>query len=559
MLGKLENNAIGRSTDISTKRTKIGEGIYLLYFAVMIGARAAGLYEGMMVYNITLVIGMLLFGCKMIVTKHTIKEYAVAAFFLLIAGIVYLHTGEKGLLVCFTMMLGMKGVSVNKVVKTGFIVAGVIILFKIFTGVFGILPEIYYTQEREGIGMTFRHSLGYAHPNTLHMNVLMLTMLGMYLVTKNLGEDLYCKEPGGALTENDKKHEALLKLVLFSAVALLFNFYIFQFSFSRTGLLTCLVFLFVNMWFFIVKKPRLLEKAICYVSFPAVCFMAIVLPFVVPEKIYDFIDRKLFTTRLSIAKYFWSNNSVSLFGIRLVNPEEWFKGYGLDMAQLYLFLQLGIVAFVVMSALTMWFIYYSLKKGNMQELAVLMGMLCLGIWEPLLYNLGFKNFVYVFMGAALYLFMAERFGEEKAVQTSEADGSSLKENMTWSDRVLGTVQITQIKISTIMKALACGILAGVCAMMIFVFATNAPSNYYGSRELGENGYSLYMEPVYFSPVQIEQMEASGDIIVGYVDEVTPMYEFGSEIAASEYRKRALTVAVFTCILASLAFICYNKR
>ena len=530
MLGILNDN---------DKRQKIGEGIYLLYFAVMMGARAAGLYEGMTIYNITLVIGLLLFGCKMLVTKHGIKEYAVAATFLLVAGIVYIHTGEKGLLVCFTMMLGMKGVSTVKVIKTGFLVAGVIILFKIFTGVFGILPEIYYTQDREGVGLTFRHALGYAHPNTLHMNVLMLTMLGMYLVTKSLA-----KERSADMAEHDR--EAIGKLTLFSVCAFLFNLYVFQYSYSRTGLLACIVFLVVNFWFFIVEKPRMLEKVICYISFPVVCFIAIVGPFILPDSVFSKIDQTIFTTRFSIARYFWEYNSISLFGIRLNNPINMYTTYGLDMAQLYLFLQLGIVAFVVISALTMWFIYYSLKMNHMQELAVLMGMLCLGIWEPLLYNLGFKNFVYVFMGAAIYSVIA-------------ADEASAAEDKGLPLKNLGTVWLSNCSLASLLKALAGGLLAGGCAMLLFIVVTNSPSNYYGSRELSESGKSLGMEAVYFSADQITQMEASGDIIVGYVDEVTPMYEFGSEIATSEYRKRAISVALFTTIIVCIIYLAFENR
>ena len=525
MLGILNDN---------DKRQKIGEGIYLLYFAVMMGARAAGLYEGMTIYNITLVIGLLLFGCKMLVTKHGIKEYAVAATFLLVAGIVYIHTGEKGLLVCFTMMLGMKGVSTVKVIKTGFLVAGVIILFKIFTGVFGILPEIYYTQDREGVGLTFRHALGYAHPNTLYMNVLMLTMLGMYLVTKSLA-----KERSADMAEHDR--EAIGKLTLFSVCAFLFNLYVFQYSYSRTGLLACIVFLVVNFWFFIVEKPRMLEKVICYISFPVVCFIAIVGPFILPDSVFSKIDQTIFTTRFSIARYFWEYNSISLFGIRLNNPINMYTTYGLDMAQLYLFLQLGIVAFVVISALTMWFIHYSLKMNHMQELAVLMGMLCLGIWEPLLYNLGFKNFVYVFMGAAVFQFIDQR--------------SEVPEVYNNLDESL----ISGIRISDILKSLSAGVLAGVCAMLIFIALTSSPSNYYGGRELSESGKSLGMEAVYFSAEQIMQMEVNGDIIVGYVDEVTPMYEFGSEIAASEYRKRSISVALFTTIIVCIIYLAFENR
>jgi hypothetical protein len=145
---------------IKKNRSAIGEGIYLLYFAIMIGARAAGLYEGMTVYNISLLLGLFLFALKMVVTKYSLKEYAICAAFLLLSGIVYAKTGEKGLLVCFTMMLGMKGVSVMKVVKTGIIVAGVIVLIRVFTGAFGFVNGIYYPQEREGVGLMFRESLG---------------------------------------------------------------------------------------------------------------------------------------------------------------------------------------------------------------------------------------------------------------------------------------------------------------------------------------------------------------------------------------------------------------
>lgn len=513
---------------IRQNRDAIGEGIYLLYFAVMIGARALGLYEGMLIYNITLVVGMLLFACKMLVTKHTIKEYVVAACFLALAGMVYLHTGEKGLLVCFTMMLGMKRVAVQKVIRTGIIVAGIAIAFKIFTGVFGLASEIYYPQEREGIGMMFRHSLGYAHPNTLHMNVLMLTMLVAYYLSNNLrARD--CKA-GIRFMEKD----SAILLGVWSLALLAFNFYIFRYSGSRTGALTSVVFLVINFWFFMKSKPGFLENFVCYISFPAVCFLAIGLPFLLPEGLFDLIDKKLFTTRLSIARYFWSNNSISLWGIRLVNPDEAYRTYGIDMAQLYLFLQLGIVAFIVMSCLTIWFVYYCLKRRRMQELAVLLGMLCLGIWEPLLYNLGFKNFIYVFMGAAIYEFMAGHEAEEMSFVADR-----------WTRK---------ITIRAVMKSVAFGFLAGIFGMLVFLVVTARPGALYGSRQLDESGRELGMTAYYYTQEEIHDFKASGDIVVGYVDQTTPMYIYDEDIASGEYTKKAMSIAVFTAIFVALLYL-----
>ncbi len=502
------------------KRAKIGEGIYLLYFAVMIGARAAGLYEGMTVYNILLALGLLLFGVKFVVTASSIKEYAGAALLLGVAGVVYLFTGEKGLIVCFSMLLGMKLVSVKKVIVTGIAVSGTLIIGKVLCGVTGLLPEIYYPQERSGVGLMFRHALGYAHPNTLHMNVLMLSMLVMFFVSKYVA----------------KKNVKFL--LIFSILVLAFNLYVFNYSGSRTGILACVVYLVINFWFSMRQRPGLLEKILCYIAYPAVCFICIAGPRILPWSIFELVDQKIFTTRFTIARYFWENNHLSLFGIRLNNPNPRYATYGIDMAQLYLFLQLGLVAFAVISVITMLFVHLSLKKGNMQELAVLMGMLCLGIWEPLLYNLGFKNFIYVFMGALFYGLMGMAKEDETAL-----DGADSR-----------TVRLTRL----MMKAIACGIAAGVAIFFACMLFTTVPGNLYGDRQQDESGKSFDMQEIYLSEEEVSDLRADGAIIVGYKNSSTPMYEYGPQIAKMEYDKRILSAGVWGgVIVAAIYVMCYT--
>ena len=368
-------------------RKKIGTYLYITYFCLMVAARAAGMYEGQMFYNAILVIGMALFVFKIIVTRYTVPEYVIIAFLMAVSVIVYLHTGEKGLIVCFATMLGMKGIDKIRVLKAGTLIAGLCIFFKIFTGVFGLTKDVFYPQVRPGLGMMFRHSLGYVHPNTLHMNVLMLGMMLIYVISVILTK---------------QKKDGLSRLIIASVIVLGFNLYIFVYSGSRTGVLALIVYLTVNLWFYMRRHCGIPEKTVCFAAYPVVCLIAIVMPHVLPDKLFDMIDITVFNTRLSLAKYFWANNSISLWGIRLNNPDPLFKTYGIDMAQLYLFFQLGIVAFVTVSVLTLGYIYFAVKKNLMAELAVLMGMLFAGIWEPFLYNLGFKNFIWVFFGAMLY-------------------------------------------------------------------------------------------------------------------------------------------------------------
>ena len=508
-------------------RDKIGEGLYLLYFAVMVGARALGLYEGMTLYNISLILGLFLFACKILVTRHTVKEYGVMAFLFALSFLVYYFTGEKGLLVCFTMLLGMKGVSVKKTITVGAVTAGTIILGKIVFGVFGVLPEVYYPQERSGAGLMFRHAFGYAHPNTLQMNVLMLTMMVMYLLTKTVMK-----------SDLDRKKK-LSYISLISITALFFNLYIFMYSGSRSGLITCMVFLICNFWLAVRKKIGIFEKIICYAAFPLTCVVSIIFPLVLPENIFEFLNRTVFNSRFMLAKYFWTNNHLSLFGIRLNNPAPNLKTYGIDMAPMYLFLQLGVVAFIVIASLTLWFVYASIKEDKRAELAVLMAMLFIGMWEPFLYNLGYKNFAYVFMGRMLYSCLnkenAKASDEVSKKETGETGGSKVAANY----------------FGRLIKAVTGAVLSGFAAALIFLLATVPPTALYGDRECGEDGVSFGMEAEYLSENEVKELKKNGDIVIGYKDAETPMYKYGEDIATMEYEKKVISVGVWVGILALL--------
>lgn len=508
------------------KRDKIGEGIYLLYFAVMVAARAAGLYEGQLVYNIALVLGLLLFACKIVVTKHSIREYAVMALFLALAGLVYICTGEKGLIVCFTMMLGMKGVSVRKVFGVAAAVSGVIVLLKIFLGSFGFLPEYYFPIERTGVGLMMRHSLGYAHPNTLQMNALILSMVIVYLVSSRRLE----LDSKGRTT----KRESLMAVAFISLLVFGFNLYVHEFSGSRTGVLACLVFLFFNLWMYAAGRVRLFEKILLYLAYPFVSFIAIVLPFVLKGELFEKIDLSVFQTRLSLALGFWSCNSLSLFGIRLNRPSEWPVPYGIDMGQLYLFLQLGIVAFAVISAMTLWFVHNAIKKNMVPELVYFAGMMVIDIWEPLMYNLSFKNYLYVFMGALIF---KSRISEEKN------DYMKRIESLFTGPRGLRVLA----------TGTALGLVAGLVSTFVF-FATNIkPAALYGSREQDVYSQPYIEETMYLTDAEVSELKAGGAIVLDYEGAGAPLYRYGSDVADDEYHRRAMNVGVWAGIAVFLLF------
>jgi hypothetical protein len=174
----------------------------------------------------------------------------------------------------------------------------------------------------------------------------------------------------------------------------------------------------------------------------------------------------------------------------------------------------------------MWFIHYGIRNLLLPELAVLLGVLFLGIWEPLLYNLSFKNITYVFMGAALYAYLEGR--ELKG----EEYGSFL--DLRISRRTVGAISLS--------------IVTGIAAAMVYMLLTATPTALYGDRQELENGKSLGMQEYYLTADEIYDLRADGELIVGYVDETTPMYRYDSVIADMEYKKKILSAGVWCSML-----------
>jgi hypothetical protein len=503
-------------------KEEIGEMVYLLFFAIAVGMRAIGWYDDSSVrIKVGLSVCAFLFLCKIILTRHTVKEYAIIGGFLLLAGIVYCCSGEKGMIVYFMMMLGMKKVDSKKVIECGVMVTGILIVFRIITGVFGLVATVdkYYPQTRNGVGTMFRHSLGYAHPNTLHMNVIMLTMMIMYLVT------IYLKG----------KENSVLLLLMASVAGILFNLYIFQYSGSRTGVMACVVYVVVNFYLFIRKEIGMFEKIISYSAFPATAFIAIILPHILPENIFEILNRTIFHSRYMLARLYWSHNGISLFGKKLVNPGGTYATYGIDMAQLYLFLQLGIVTFVVVFAITTFFINRCFAYDKRAELSVMLAMLFIGIWEPLLYNMAAKNFAYVFVGSTMYTFL-------------EGMGNGNRDRQEF---FLNTEKLCVLRL---IRHVLVGIAAGAVATVIFVMMTKEPTALYGAKEKDESNKSLGMTPEYYTSEEINDFKENGDIVLDYAGEENPMYKYGEDIAVGEYHKRISSVGVWTGIVVFSA--CY---
>jgi hypothetical protein len=519
--------------------------IYYFAFAFMFTAKASGLDEGNIVYSIVFIGTMSLFLLKIASTEHTLGEYFCIGLLLALALIVYHNTGEKGLLLCFTMMLGMKDVRIKNVFQIGAIVLGVFLSLNVFLSVFGLKGELFYYQERVGMGGDFRHALGYPHPNSLQLNCFILVMLIMFLIGK----------------------KSQRRVLLASCIMMGISLYIFLYSGSRTGLLITVFYLFVNYYMLFRSKFTKMEKAVIQLVYPVCAGVCILVPFAGSQKMIDWISEHMDTigSRVRVARYYFDLVRVSLFGSRIEITKDF--AYGIDMGYAYLFLVLGVAAFVIFAVLYIGFIHYCLKKDHRSELAVTLSIVLMGVLEPFLFNLSFKNLSLIFLGQYIFTvsehiqnrnkgkaaFLSRRLQVFKwGSQTIPPNGSVgilMEKCRNWNKGLFGLIYDS----ARIKRGIILYIASVTLVSVVFNCTVKKPSAVYTDSDKGERT-EIGLAAVNLSEPEAAELRKSGDILIHYQGPDVPMYRYEGTAADNEYVRRMISSAVW-CGLGTV--IVYN--
>lgn len=362
---------------MESTKISIAEITYLLYFAVMFGYRACGLYEGRMLYQVSLVVGMLLFIAKISMTEHTVLEYLLMGFLLLISSIVYYNTGEKGLLLYFTMMLGMKNVSVRRIFKLGTIILSIALPMLVLLSITEIKSDITYLADRTFFKWIIRRSLGYPYPNTFFTTYIVLMVLIIYM-----------------LGEQSKKNLLLTSLFMFIGAA-----YAYIYSCSNTGLIVSVFFLSVNLYLQFRKGFSKFEKIGVQLVYPVCILISIAVPLMIKGDSFRLLDRILHN-RMAYPLYYLTNEPVTLLGVRFGETPG--TNYTIDSSFLYSFLQIGIIPFIIVTFLFLFMIHDYVIREKKTEIAIIVSFCVLGLSDPFLFNLSYKNLMFLFIGELIY-------------------------------------------------------------------------------------------------------------------------------------------------------------
>lgn len=489
-------------------RIKLSELFFYVFFCSLLFAKGIGLYDGQTLFKIFLTVALIGFVGKMILTRYRVWEVAGYTALIALGGMIYLTSHEKGAFLVILLLCSLKNMDLDKVFKVG---AATWVLS--FGGLFlltsmHILKSPFKVHDRLGMGRIIRWSLGYAHPNVLHISYLVLVCFLLYLLRKNF---------------------RYYYLVLFEAG----NLFVFMYSLSTTGFLVTTGCLVLVLYWNIRKRFCVVEQVLIQLCLPLCLFLSFGAPVLLKGKAFSIIN-KILNTRLELSKWFLDNLPVRLFGNDTTEPVTAVRT--MDNSYVFALITYGLLFVVLMVIAYFHIVYKKTKEQDGMALCLILSCLIAGLTEPFLFNTSFKNISLLFIGAQF--FDADVGGDVEQIGLKHDKEISI---------ILPNVSNILIKIWKMTRKYRAGIvlvaILGALTAGIFLFRTaEDPARYLLPRKAFE--YTNDLEESYYL-VSEDDIQEKGDKILGFESSQTEMVAFKGDIAAVERFRNTVTGGIFS--------------
>lgn len=472
-------------------KISIQEALFYGFFILLSLAKGLGFYEGQKLFYLLVLPGLLLGFLKIVVTPYTKRQAVLQIILMALTAVVYLNSRQPAIFFIMFTLLGMKGISSKKMFHIALWVWSVCAVVLSAVSFFFLEHTVYRVHEKLGLGHIFRWSLGFTHPNILHITYLFLCALIVLKLEERYGFKEYL-------------------------ILMLGNFLVFFYSVSFTGF--GIVAVLLTGCFYVRIRPRfcIVEKLLANLVLPICLFMSFVVPFYLSWNPYSDIVQKLnfmLNTRIWLAEQFLKSEYRSLFGADISRIVK--SSMTLDNSYVWCYINYGLIPTIII--LSGYFIlqFYETHKQRTRELVILVCFLAAGWTEQLLFNTSFKNITLLFLGELLFLQKegAKEYGLLSLIPQRWCEITIPLGKLP--DRLLGVVRaICRVHKRKVVVGVASGALLGLllCGLLY-----REPTGYVVPRSYtdGREETSVYLEskddPAY-----------SGYRVMNYRDVETPM-------------------------------------
>lgn len=496
----------------------LGELLYYGFFGALFAAKGVGLETSQWPFKVCVVIAAVCFLGKLCVTKHTVKQWLIMGLFVLLGVLIYFNSGELAALTAVLVIIGMKDVPLRRLFRVCLLIWSCTFALSMILGIFHIRDGVVVVHQKLGLGPIIRWSMGYTHPNVLHVSYFVLASLILYV----------CEFHGKAL---------------WKACGALFagNVLVFLFSISYTGVLIVTGYLVLILYLDARKRLTPAENGLFQCVLPFCVLFPLVGPFITSGKVFDFFN-KLLSTRFNLVKMYFTEFTPTLFGTAA--RFETNAHLTLDSSFAYLLMYYGIVAFGLFLLGYFLIIRYFVRNKMNKELAMMLAIVTAAITEQFLFNLSFKNLSFFFLGWYLFEVILQVKEKDSVLEREFGLISNWNIVLKLPDLENGVGLCSKcwkkkFRRNMILMAAAALLSAGVCAV-----TTELPDSVYVNRGLTE--YRNVEEEVFLDSAQVS--EGINSLIIGYAGPETGMYCFSGNIITLEYIRKIVAAAALGAFL-----------
>lgn len=364
------------------KKISLEEILYFGFFFILAVTKGFGFYDGQKLFLLLIIPAFLCALLKILITPYTKRQWVFVTALLLLTALVYVQSREKGILFIMFMILGMKNISLKKVMYAGLWVWTICTVLLGIVSFFRLEHTIYRVHQKMGLGHIFRWSLGSTHPNVLHITYFMVCAFIVYQLAEKYSF----------------KHFVLL---MFG------NVFVFFYSVSFTGLGIVAIFLAGELYVRFRPKFCLWEKIAVNLILPVCVLFSFLLPSIyarqaAAQQLAPWILKldSLLNTRIFLASQFMAPEFMSLFGAQIALLKLPFGA--IDCSYVWCYINYGLIPFLMFMAAYLILIADDCRKQRTREAVMVISFLMAGFTEQLLFNTSFKNITFLFLGELLY-------------------------------------------------------------------------------------------------------------------------------------------------------------
>ena len=290
--------------------------LFLLFLYINVFFKGIGMSSDDVLYIAVLIFGIFTLFFKIASDNFNRNELLYFAITLCIGLGTFLVGSKTTLLLSCMCIVGMKNIDVDKTFKGMYKIRFITFIIVITLALLGILENDVIYMWRSG-GYDTRYTLGFGHPNTLHLAFFILASLYIY-----------------------NKYEKLK--IMDYLIVILFNLFIFSYSYSRTGFIVTSLLVFIT----ILSKNKYLKKVInqmpiyIFIGAIMITFMTAYLYGKIP--IMSTLDQ-LLNGRIAYSSYYLNTYKLTLFGSNTtIDANAIF-----DNGYLYIYTQFGLLGFLL--------------------------------------------------------------------------------------------------------------------------------------------------------------------------------------------------------------------